>query len=162
MMSFKSYNPLILCKKNQFCGGKLHLYPFGIGGHIKKLCKHSRVLALFVQKTQTGVHGFKQQNMVEKYREICVNNNIASYFICHKAYSLTTNFYQSITWSQEFVCVPSTTKAIQLRYIYFFWFFEKLVLNDKKKAFTTQFFPPHKSIFKTTFMMLVNLETFWD
>ena len=38
-------------KENQFYGWKLHLYPFGFGGNVKKGDEHCRVLALFPDDT---------------------------------------------------------------------------------------------------------------
>ena len=43
---------------------RLHFYLFGLSGHVKKWDEHNRLLALFVQKTQLGVDGFKLHNMV--------------------------------------------------------------------------------------------------
>ena len=45
------------------------LYPFGLNGDVKKLDEHSRVLALFLQKIQICVDGFKLHIMVVEWKK---------------------------------------------------------------------------------------------
>ena len=61
LWKFESPN---IVQKNIFYGWKHYLYPFWLGGDVKKWDEYSNVLALFVQKTQIGVYGFKLNNEV--------------------------------------------------------------------------------------------------
>ena len=83
--------------KNLVYESKHYLCPFGLSSNLNKWDKHSRVVAMFLQKTQTCVDGFKlhtvltdrkkiwpqrENRVIQPILPMCLQQNLSTTILC--------------------------------------------------------------------------------